>query len=112
MHPNKQKNIVFQTVAENERNLRFWEDYLKSLKELDFKTYSDKLTLPVLVPIGSRILFRGELKHTNEVMVSIGADYFAKCTLSQAEILRQHRIKGNSSIVCLICIYSSVFRLL
>lgn len=87
--------ITFQSAAENEKNFRFWENYLQSLKNLDFSVYSDKLTVPTLVPIGSRILFRGELKHTSEVTVALGADYFAKCSLKQAEILRQHRIKGT-----------------
>ncbi|XP_075973936.1 unconventional prefoldin RPB5 interactor [Anticarsia gemmatalis] len=86
--------MYHKTVTENERNLCFWTDYLENLKALDFSTYSEKLKVPVLVPIGSKILFRGELKHTNEVTVSLGADYFVKCSTKQADILRQHRIKG------------------
>lgn len=87
-------NVIFQSIEENKRNLLFWEDYLKSLKSLDFNVYSEKLTVPILVPTGSRIMFRGHLKHTNEVTVVLGADYFAKCSIKQAEVLRQHRIKG------------------
>lgn len=89
--------VYYKSAAENERNFRFWENYLQSLKNLDFSEYSDKLKVPILVPIGSRILFRGELKHTNEVTVALGADYFAKCSLKQAEVLRQHRIKDAQS---------------
>lgn len=61
---------------------------------MDLNAYSDQLTVPVLVPIGNRIFFRGCIKHTNEVLVPLGADYFTKCSVKQAEILRQHRIKG------------------
>lgn len=86
---------LFQCVAENEKNLRFWEEYANSLNLLDFSVFSEKLTVPALVPIGNRIFFRGQLKHTNEVTVSLGADYFVKCSLKQAEILKQHRLKGN-----------------
>ncbi|RVE47804.1 hypothetical protein evm_007559 [Chilo suppressalis] len=86
-------SIYSKSVLENQKNLRFWEDYLKSLQSLDFSLFSGKLTVPVMVPVGRRILFRGHLKHTNEITVAIGADYFAKCSLDQAEILRQHRIK-------------------
>uniref|UniRef100_A0A2A4JMK5 Unconventional prefoldin RPB5 interactor n=1 Tax=Heliothis virescens TaxID=7102 RepID=A0A2A4JMK5_HELVI len=89
--------VYYKTAAENERNVRFWENYLQSLKNLDFSEYSDKFKVPILVPIGSRILFRGELKHTNEVTVALGADYFVKCSLKQAEVLRQHRIKDAQS---------------
>lgn len=52
------------------------------------------MSVPILVPIGNKILFRGALKHTNEVTVALGADYFAKCSIKQAEVLRQHRING------------------
>ncbi|XP_049883819.1 unconventional prefoldin RPB5 interactor-like protein [Pectinophora gossypiella] len=90
-------DIYHKTLQENEKKLRFWEDYLQNLKSLDFNVFCDKLKVPVLVPIGSRILFRGELKHTNEVTVALGADYFIKCSLKQAEVLRQHRIKGAES---------------
>lgn len=87
--------IFVQSMTANERNIRFWENYIQNLKSIDFNTFSDKLKVPALVPIGSRILFRGELRHTNEVTVALGADYFVKCSLKQAEILRQHRIKGK-----------------
>ncbi|CAK1601605.1 unnamed protein product [Parnassius mnemosyne] len=90
-------DLYEKKLAENEGKLRFWEDYLKSLKALDFSQFSDKLTVPILVPVGSRIFFRGYLKHTNEVTVALGADYFTKCSLQQGEILRQHRIKDAES---------------
>ncbi|XP_059058396.1 unconventional prefoldin RPB5 interactor 1 [Achroia grisella] len=86
-------------INENDKNLQFWDDYLHKLKSLDFNVYSDKLTVPILVPIGNKILFRGHLKHTNEVTVSLGADYFTKCSLKQAEVLRQHRIEDAQSKV-------------
>ncbi|KAG6454944.1 hypothetical protein O3G_MSEX008960 [Manduca sexta] len=92
-------DIYNKSIQENERNLRFWEDYLQELKSMDFGAYSDKLRVPVLVPIGSRICFRGDIKHTNEVTVSLGADYFAKCSIKQVEVLRQHRIKNAQNKV-------------
>ncbi|KAJ8736659.1 hypothetical protein PYW08_007315 [Mythimna loreyi] len=85
--------VYSKSADANEKNLSFWENYLQSLKDIDFSMYSDKLKVPVLVPIGSRISFRGELKHTNEVTVALGADYFVKCSIKQAEVLRQRRIK-------------------
>lgn len=84
-------------MAENEKNLKFWEDYLNGLKSLNFNVYADKLKVPILVPIGNNIFFRGELKHTNEVTVSLGADYFVKCSTAQAEVLKQRRITGKNS---------------
>ncbi|XP_041975289.1 unconventional prefoldin RPB5 interactor [Aricia agestis] len=90
-------DLYQQTIAENDKNIKFWEDYLNNLNSLDFDVYSEKLTVPVLIPIGNRILFRGNLKHTNEVTVALGADYFAKCSIKQADVLRQHRIKDAKS---------------
>lgn len=81
-------------MVENDRNIRFWEQYLQNLESLDFSVYSEKLKVPILVPIGNKILFRGALQHTNEVTVALGADYFAKCSVKQAEVLRQRRIAG------------------
>ncbi|KAJ2940704.1 hypothetical protein O0L34_g14814 [Tuta absoluta] len=86
-------DLYHKTLAENEKNIRFWEDYVTNLKSLDFSAYTEKLRVPIMVPVGSRILFRGELKHTNEITVALGADYFVKCSVKQAEVLRQHRIK-------------------
>lgn len=86
-----------QSLAETEKNIRFWEDYLKSLTSLDFNLFADQLKVPALIPIGNRVFFRGEIKHTNEVTVALGADYFAKCSVKQAEILKQHRMKGNTN---------------
>ncbi|KPJ12178.1 Unconventional prefoldin RPB5 interactor [Papilio machaon] len=89
--------IYEKKLQENGELIRFWEDHIKALNDVQFKLYSDKLKVPVLVPIGSRILFRGELKHTNEVTTSLGMGYFTKCSTEQAEILRQHRIKDAKS---------------
>ncbi|XP_063394752.1 unconventional prefoldin RPB5 interactor-like protein [Cydia fagiglandana] len=92
-------DIYYKSLAKNEENLRFWENYLHTLRTLDFNVYADKLKVPALVPVGSKVFFRGVLKHTNEVTVALGADYFVKCSLSQAEVLRQNRIKDAESKV-------------
>ncbi|KAM3960845.1 unconventional prefoldin RPB5 interactor [Aphomia sociella] len=92
-------NANLKSIHENSRNINFWEDYLNNLNSLNFSVYSDSLTVPILVPIGNKILFRGQLKHTNEVTVALGADYFTKCSLKQAEELRQHRIKDAQAKV-------------
>ncbi|XP_047532405.1 unconventional prefoldin RPB5 interactor [Vanessa atalanta] len=91
------RDIYRKSLLENEKNIQFWEDYLQNLNNLDFTVYCEKLKVPILVPIGNKILFRGDLKHTNEVTVALGADYFTKCSIKQAEILRQHRIKDAKS---------------
>ncbi|XP_050342270.1 unconventional prefoldin RPB5 interactor [Nymphalis io] len=91
------RDIYKKSLFETEKNIRFWEDYLQNLNNLDFTVYSEKLKVPILVPVGNKILFRGDLKHTNEVTVALGADYFTKCSIKQAEILRQHRIKDAKS---------------
>lgn len=90
-------DVYRKSLVENDRNIRFWEQYLQNLEALDFSVYSEKLKVPILVPIGNKILFRGALQHTNEVTVALGADYFAKCSVKQAEVLRQRRIADAKS---------------
>lgn len=95
---------MFQSLEENERNLKFWQAYNDDLQALDFSVFSEKLTVPVLVPLGNKILFRGYLKHTNEVTVSLGSDYFVKCSIKQADILKQHRVIGKRLLISLVII--------
>ncbi|CAK1544388.1 unnamed protein product [Leptosia nina] len=90
-------NIYQQSLAQNNHNVSFWQDYLNQLNTLNFTSFNDKLKVPILVPLGNKILFKGILKHTNEVIVSLGSDYFAKCSIKQAEILRQNRVKDAKS---------------
>ncbi|KAI8438014.1 hypothetical protein MSG28_010670 [Choristoneura fumiferana] len=77
-------NLYEQSLAKNEEALRFWENYLQNLKSLDFSLYANKLKVPALIPIGSKILFRGEVKHTNEVTVALDAE-------SKVEALHKER---------------------
>ncbi|XP_068626802.1 unconventional prefoldin RPB5 interactor-like protein [Battus philenor] len=95
-------HIYNKKVTENSAKVKFWEEYIKKLKEINLKEFSEKLTIPVLVPIGKRILFRGVLRHTNEITVSMGAGYFAKCSVEQANILKQHRIKDAESKLAIV----------
>lgn len=90
-------NIYSKSIQENERQMHIWQNHLHELKSLDFNVFADKLKVPALIPIGSRIFFRGNLIHTNEIIAALGADYFAKCSLKQAEVLKQHRISVAES---------------
>lgn len=46
-----------------------------------------------MVPIGSKALMKGKLVHTNEILVCLGAQYFAKYSAKQAIAVCDRRIK-------------------
>ena len=51
----------------------------------------DKVESPALVPFGSLAYFPGSLVHTNELTVLLGANYFAKCSATQAARIAHSR---------------------
>lgn len=57
------------------------------------QTLVHELTLNCMVPLGKRALMKGKLKHTNEILVCIGAGYFVKYSAKQAIELCNRRIK-------------------
>ncbi|KAG1658517.1 hypothetical protein FOA52_009860 [Chlamydomonas sp. UWO 241] len=51
-----------------------------------------RLTHGMLVPFGSKAFFRGELRHTNELTVHLGGEYYATVTAQHAgELLERQR---------------------
>lgn len=47
-----------------------------------------------MVPIGKRALMKGKLIHTNEILVCLGDEYFAKYSASGAVALCERRIQS------------------
>lgn len=58
-----------------------------------------------MVPIGKLALMRGKLTHTNEILVCLGDNYFAKYSASQAIALCNRRIASKNIIYIFVILY-------
>ena len=54
-----------------------------------------------MVPFGPRAFFPGKLKHTNEILVLFGDNWFAERSAKQAAEIVARRIKRENLVCCL-----------
>lgn len=54
----------------------------------------EKLKHDIMVPIGKLALMKGKLIHTNEILVSLGDNWFAKLSAAEAAKFCERRVKG------------------
>jgi len=71
-----------------------WKEYKDNHKKIieGLQIYPLSVSENCMIPIGKRALMKGKLIHTNEILVSLGCDYFAKYSASQAIALCNRRI--------------------
>lgn len=74
-------------------NVADLENVCQSLDNVLFllSTLPHKLKHKVTVPFGSRAFFKGELIHTNELLVHLGCSTLVECTASQAHGIIERR---------------------
>uniref|UniRef100_A0AAY5EIH1 Protein phosphatase 1 regulatory subunit 19 n=1 Tax=Electrophorus electricus TaxID=8005 RepID=A0AAY5EIH1_ELEEL len=84
-----------QVMKDCNDQLMHWKKVEKDYESLQERliTLPDKLSYDVMVPFGPLAFSPGKLVHTNEVMVLLGDNWFAKCSAKQAEALVAHRQK-------------------
>ena len=70
---------------------KYKEDYEALLSRLS--TLPDKVTHQVFVPIGTKAFAPGKMKHTNEILVLLGDNWFVERSAKQACEIVQRRIK-------------------
>ncbi|XP_028307300.1 unconventional prefoldin RPB5 interactor 1 [Gouania willdenowi] len=84
-----------KVVKDCESRIQHWikvsDDY-DALKDR-LRTLPDQLCYDVMVPFGRLAFMPGKLVHTNEVMVLLGDNWFAKCSTKQAQKIVDHRMK-------------------
>ncbi|XP_054278493.1 unconventional prefoldin RPB5 interactor-like protein [Macrosteles quadrilineatus] len=85
-----------QALLQNAIQTKRWEDYKKDHEELSDRLLNmrDSLSHPVMVPIGKKALMRGQLVHTNEILVCLGDGWFAKQSAKQAADICKRRIQS------------------
>lgn len=91
---------TLQKLEQNGRQIKTLSDYKKRHEKVieGLQVYPLSVSENCMVPIGKRALMKGKLTHTNEILVSLGADYFAKYSAPQAISLCKRRIASMNII--------------
>ncbi|RZF42471.1 hypothetical protein LSTR_LSTR014524 [Laodelphax striatellus] len=84
-----------EALDRNEVQADKWKAYAQENEELCSRLLllRDKLKHSVMVPVGKKALFRGELVHTNEILVSLGDGWFAKKSAVEAVDVCKRKMK-------------------
>ncbi|XP_046661775.1 unconventional prefoldin RPB5 interactor-like protein [Homalodisca vitripennis] len=90
-----------QALERNELQTKRWQDYQDDHKEVSDRLLSlrDELTHTIMVPIGKKALMRGNLVHTNEILVCLGDGWFAKRSAKQAADICQRRVQHSEEML-------------
>lgn len=95
-HPDLRKFIFFQHQALDDclRRIRSQETVKSKYETLKTRlaTIADRTRHSSVVQLGPHALVRGELIHTNEILVFLGDSYFVERTSKQAESIAARRI--------------------
>lgn len=78
-------------AAELERWEKYREEHKNCINNLDMMV--KRLKLDVMVPIGRKAFMKGELVHTNNILVSHYQDLFSMCSSQTAKEMCELRIK-------------------
>jgi prefoldin subunit 5 len=94
---------IVQILRTQQQNVYSYKQKLENYSNLEqvIRSSREKLKIESMIPIGEHDLafMPGELVHTNEWLVSLGENYFIKCTSSKAlEILERRVDYVNSSL--------------
>ncbi|KAI9328565.1 hypothetical protein DFJ73DRAFT_964449 [Zopfochytrium polystomum] len=101
-HLESYKKKVEKLIADATQTLETFRKYDADYEKLDkfLEETPKKLKADVKVPIGPLAFMQGELIHTNEVIVSLGANWFMECSASHArEIVARRREYSTEQMV-------------
>ena len=102
-HAASQMEALSRAFARNEETLRERRVEVERLRgtlaeyeELQgtLRTLPERVEHEVMVPLGKLALFPGQLRHTNEIMVLLGDNYFALRSASQAAAISERRAEA------------------
>lgn len=82
-------------MQENESSVSTWIGYKKDLEDVkkNLISYSEKLSVPIMIPLCSKAMIPGKLVHTNQVLVGLGDNWFSKVSTKSAVENCDRRIK-------------------
>ncbi|XP_053283966.1 unconventional prefoldin RPB5 interactor 1 isoform X2 [Pleuronectes platessa] len=98
MIPKLGKNI-YDVVKDCESRIQHWKKVSGDYEAVNerLQTLPDQLSYDIMVPFGPLAFMPGKLVHTNELMVLLGDNWFAKCSAKQAQKIVDHRTKHVKS---------------
>uniref|UniRef100_A0A8D8LH29 Unconventional prefoldin RPB5 interactor n=1 Tax=Cacopsylla melanoneura TaxID=428564 RepID=A0A8D8LH29_9HEMI len=84
--PNVMRNLLEQALEINESSVSTWMGYKTDLEDVkkNLINYSEKLTVPIMIPLCSKAMIPGKLVHTNQVLVGLGDNWFSKVSTKHA----------------------------
>ncbi|XP_031139002.1 unconventional prefoldin RPB5 interactor 1 [Sander lucioperca] len=84
-----------KVVKDCESRIQHWQKVAGDYEALNerLKTLPDQLSYDIMVPFGPLAFMPGKLVHTNEVTALLGDNWFAKCSVKQAQKVVDHRMK-------------------
>ncbi|XP_054164831.1 unconventional prefoldin RPB5 interactor-like [Oppia nitens] len=102
-----QKNRLYEKTNEDvsicDQKIQQWNKFLKDYEALDNRltTITDRTTHEVMVPIaGSDLAFMpGFIKHTNEILVLLGDNYFVERSAKQAKEIVSRRLQSCHKMI-------------
>ncbi|KAL1462549.1 hypothetical protein WDU94_014377 [Cyamophila willieti] len=99
--PNIMKNLLEQALETNESSVSTWIGYKKDLEDVkkNLIDYSEKLTVPIMIPLCSKAMIPGKLVHTNQVLVGLGDNWFNKVSTKHAVENCDRRIQFCSEML-------------
>ncbi|XP_023673365.2 unconventional prefoldin RPB5 interactor 1 isoform X3 [Paramormyrops kingsleyae] len=82
-----------KVVGGCEGQIQHWKKLTADYESLQarLQTLPDRLSYDVTVPFGPLAFMPGKLVHTNEIMVLLGDNWFARCSTKQAMEVVEHR---------------------
>ena len=100
LHPHWH-GVFLQEAESCKQRLKQWTkfrgDYLTLKSRLT--ELPNKVSHQVMVPFGPRAFFPGHLKHTNEIMVLLGDNWFVEQSAKQASAIVDRRLKRERKII-------------
>uniref|UniRef100_A0A1Q3F4U1 Uncharacterized protein n=1 Tax=Culex tarsalis TaxID=7177 RepID=A0A1Q3F4U1_CULTA len=87
--------VYTEALLKNTAETARWKQYEQEHQEVksNLDLYRKQLKVDILIPIGSKAFLPGHLYHTGEVMASHGSGYFSDCSVDQAKMIVDHRLK-------------------
>ena len=98
-----QMEALSRAFARNDESLRERTEEVERLRgtlaeyeelQSTLRTLPERVEHEVMVPLGKLALFPGQLRHTNEIMVLLGDNYFALRSASQAAAITERRAEA------------------
>ena len=99
----EQMEALSRAFARNDESLRERTEEVERLRgtlaeyeelQSTLRTLPERVEHEVMVPLGKLALFPGQLRHTNEIMVLLGDNYFALRSASQAAAITERRAEA------------------